>query len=524
MKCVKRLILKRRFITDLILLLKEILGTHCINEVGGKTMPSKLTDHIFNKGKFTAPLNTLMTSVSDDKSWTYGRLPEYLWIGLIFKQYGRNVGLEKVYKIIHELHHLVPELIAPRISSILELNEDIQVDFYARIFKIISKETLAPLTLVLTLSSYPEFAKCFYCKDMNVKKRQEVLLNTMKELMDHQTHKSTDIRFVVLYFECMSGRLQMRKEELDLLLRYPYLEHDNEEMRMVRPMVRSMELMTLQFEEPDMEYLACFWEGISTMTECRLMSIQFPTEEKNIAIFMEQLHEIIEYLTNVFQETAPLDDKMQVLLGIATYSYKRLKEAYEHKLFNSISGRSCVRILIENYIMMKYLVKNETSHENIWRDYQFYGIGLYKLVLARHRENTDKRDSHFDELYIEALVNEFVIEESIDMDTRYFDKTNIRGKAESVDEKDLYGLYYDYDSSYEHGLWGAIRESSMVKCDNPAHQYHCVPDIEDANVLKTVLPDCIVVIKKTLVFLNDIYGIPPKLFEEVMAFDSKSSN
>lgn len=70
---------------------------------------------------------------------------------------------------------------------------------------------------------------------------------------------------------------------------------------------------------------------------------------------------------------------------------------------------------------------------------------------------------------------------------------------------------------------GAIRESSMVKCNNPAHQYHCVPDVEDSNVLKTVLPDCIVVIKKNLSFLNDIYGIPPKLYEEVMAFGTEST-
>uniref|UniRef100_UPI004057B053 helix-turn-helix domain-containing protein n=1 Tax=Agathobacter sp. TaxID=2021311 RepID=UPI004057B053 len=34
----------------------------------------------------------------------------------------------------------------------------------------------------------------------------------------------------------------------------------------------------------------------------------------------------------------------------------------------------------------------------------------------------------------------------------------------------------DYDSSFEHGLWGAIRESSLLKCNNPAHKYHCLPE------------------------------------------------
>lgn len=212
---------------------------------------------------------------------------------------------------------------------------------------------------------------------------------------------------------------------------------------------------------------------------------------------------------------------MVVLLGLATYSYKRLKEIYELRAFNSIAGRSCVRVMIEDYIMMKYLVKNEQSHDNIWREYQLYGIGLYKLVLSRYREFKASGESHFDEKYIELLVNEFKSEEFIDMDTKYFDKQNIRLKAESVNEKELYGLYYDYDSSFEHGLWGAIRESSLLKCDNPAHKYHCVPDVEDEIRLKTVLPDCIMIMNKTVSFLNEIYGIPQQMLNGVINFELK---
>ena len=80
-------------------------------------------------------------------------------------------------------------------------------------------------------------------------------------------------------------------------------------------------------------------------------------------------------------------------------------------------------------------------------------------------------------------------EEFLNMDTRYFDSQSIRQKAESVNEKELFGLYYDYDTSFEHALWGAIRESAMLKCDNPAHQYHNVPDIEGQLVLKSVMAD-----------------------------------
>ena len=178
-----------------------------------------------------------------------------------------------------------------------------------------------------------------------------------------------------------------------------------------------------------------------------------------------------------------------------------------------------MRVLIEDYIMMKYLIKNEAAHENIWHDYQLYGLGQYKLVLTRHREAALSDETHFDPNYIAALVNEFKDEEFINMDTKYFDKHNIRIKADSVDEKQLFGLYYDYDSAFEHGLWGAIRESSLLKCNNPAHKYHCVPDIEDQVSLKTVLPDCIMVMNRTLTFLNEQYGIPDHLLREVFSFE-----
>lgn len=484
---------------------------------------SKLSDHAFKKGKFITPINNmpLMHELEDEKSWTYGRMPEYLWIRLILKFYGRDEGLRKSYGIISTLHKLAPDLYSARMSQIIALQADIQKKFYDYIISIGAKEALAPLTIFLTASKAPVFAECFYCPDQGIEDRCETIIQTMRDIMDHQSNESTDIRFVALYFNLLSGKVHLLKEQVELLTAYPTANHSDEIMRMARPTVRSHEMMILTFEKTDSVYLKEFWRCVSEMTDCGIFVIEFPEEQRNITAYMEKLHEVFNYLSELFVVTDPLNEKMNVLLGIATYSYKRMKEIYEHQLFNSISGRSCVRVLIEDYIMMKYLVKNEPSHENIWRDYQLYGMGLYKLVLARHRESGVSKESHFDERYIEALVNEFKGEEFIDMDTKYFDKQNIRLKAEDVGEKNLYGLYYDYDSSFEHGLWGAIRESSLLKCNNPAHKYHCVPDVEDETRLKTVLPDCVMVMNKTVSFLDEIYGIPEQLLNEVINFEIK---
>lgn len=482
---------------------------------------SKLSAHKFEKGKFITPINSIpmMQELSDEQSWTYGRMPEYLWIGLLLNHFGRDEGLKKIYSIILELHRIASDMYTPRFSNILELDTSKQKRFYEFIKTIIPKEILAPLTVILTCSKAPIFSEYFYCPELKAEERCNTLIETMRDLMDHQSYESTDIRFVALYFNLLSGKTHLLKEQIELITAYPLSSHNDEIMRMARPSVRSLEAMMSNIEKTNIEYLQLFWRCISEMTECNIFSVEFPEEHRDIRTYMENLYEVFSYFSELFSSILPLDEKMNVLLGIATYSYKRIKECYDHNLFNSISGRSCVRVLIEDYIMMKYLVKNESSHDNIWKDYQLYGLGLYKLVLTRYRENDVSDQSHFDEMYIEALVNEFKGEEFINMDTKYFDKQNIRLKAESVDEKALFGLYYDYDSSFEHGLWGAIRESSLLKCNNPAHKYHCVPDVEDKNRLKTVLPDCIMVMNKTLVFLNEIYGIPEQLLNGVINFE-----
>ncbi len=487
---------------------------------------SKLSDHLFKKGKFITPFHTLpnVEEYTDDKSWTYGRMPEYLWIGLLFKFLGRDVGLKRLHFIMNLLHKIAPTLRTARMSEILKLSRNDQQQLYDYIVGIGAKKALSPLTVVLTVSYAPVFAETFYCSDESIEDRCNIITDTMKDLMDHQSHESTDVRFVVLYFTLLSGDIHMLPNQIDLINAYPNSSHEDEIMQMARPTIRSMEQMILAFDITNKDYIRDFWRCISEMTDCTLYSVAFPKEERDFTEYMEKLHKVFIYLSDLFTSAKPLNDKMNVLLGIATYSYKRLKEVYEHNLFNTISGRSCVRVIIEDYIMMKYLVANESKHDNIWRDFQFYGIGQYKLILTKHREAEEDDKRHFDVDYIEALVNEFKEEEFIDMDTKYFDKQNIRLKAESVDEKALFGLYYDYDSAFEHGLWGAIRETSLIKCINPAHQYHCVPDIDDSIVLKSVMPDCIMAMNKTLTYLNEIYGIPESMLNEVIHFELKPTD
>lgn len=478
--------------------------------------PSKLSEHRFSKGKFTTPLNEIMTPIDQESSWSYGRFPEYIWIGLIIHHFGRKVGLAKCSDIFKTLHVIDHTLSVPSLSLIINMEVRKQVEAYNSIIEQVGRETLSPLLLLVSYSSYPQFAKMFYCENYSIENRAKTLEEVLCKGFHHQSEFATDIRYAVLIFSISAGKLCLQQNILNQIILYSKFEHTNPMMRHIRPMVRSCEQSLIHFKKDNSKYLDLFWGRISSMKDCELFSVHFADENAQENNYTESIRNILEYLTRLFRSVEPLDDKMLVLLGIATYSYKRLLEVSEHKLHTSISGRSAVRVLIENYIMMKYLLKNECICKNIWSDYQLYGIGLYKLILSHSRETQkDLSDSHVAYKHLELLVNEYLIEDAIDIDTRYFNKDSIREKAIFVNEKDLYDLFYDYDSSYEHGLWGAIRESSLLKCNSPSHQYHCVPDYENKQNLKSVWADCVKTMNKIILLLNDTYGVPPHLINKV---------
>ena len=200
-----------------------------------------------------------MQEFEDEKSWTYGRMPEHLWIGLILRQFGREEGLRKLYSIISVLHKLAPDLYTARMSQILKLDLDVQKRFYQHIVCVGAKEVLAPLTIYLTATKAPAFAECFYCSEQGVDERCNSITETMCKIMDHQSFESTDIRFIALYFNQLSGKVHLLKEQVDLLSAYPSSAHSDEIMRMARPTVRSLEMMILTFEKVDSDYLQGFW-------------------------------------------------------------------------------------------------------------------------------------------------------------------------------------------------------------------------------------------------------------------------
>ena len=75
-----------------------------LNIDGRKTVlieRSKLSQHKFEKGKLITPFNQHFQDLLKEESWYYGRMPEYVWLGLIVNSGNRNVQMEKCLNIMH---------------------------------------------------------------------------------------------------------------------------------------------------------------------------------------------------------------------------------------------------------------------------------------------------------------------------------------------------------------------------------------------------------------------------------------
>ena len=89
-------------------------------------------------------------------SWSQNWLPEFLWIGLIIYKQGRKKGLENMYHIIDELNAY--SICVPQFSKISKLNQEQRNRFWSIVLKYVSRDVLAPFTIVAT----PEIDEVFY--------------------------------------------------------------------------------------------------------------------------------------------------------------------------------------------------------------------------------------------------------------------------------------------------------------------------------------------------------------------------
>ena len=462
-------------------------------------------NHTFKKGEFITPLNSIENLCLTN--WHKDIAPEFLWIGLIIKRFGRINGINKCINISNFIKDNLLSLHDLRFTSILALKTKESSMLYNYLISIIEKETLDCLCAMISIFDNHEFNlyfNCFFEYDERIRNIE----TTLKEMYDFQSQLATDINFINVYFYCISGKLSISNAILlECLQNYNACDVSDERMKMYRPMIRST-AQCLNMELTDNDFTNKFWEEFSQMKECTGLFKKNELRELDDDFYIN-FRNILIYYNHLLMEICPLDNKALVLFGILNYSFRLVTELRNQKAFNSIIARTICRIVLENYIISCYLIKEEKNHIDIWNEYQSYGCGKLKLVLERHKDLNDAF-GHLDYDYLKLLMSDGYNEDFINMDTRYFDKNNLNHKFKETNNDVLYNMY-DYDSLYEHGIWPILRESVLIKCKEPSHDYHWILDVDGKQQLKSVSEDIELIIRKHISLLNEQYNIPEEL-------------
>lgn len=429
-------------------------------------------------------------------SWAKCWLPEFLWIGLIIQKLGRKQGLENLYLIIQDLKH--DNIAIPQLSKIFELSEEEQKKYWLIVTRYVEKNILLPLTVVITPDINEVFYDFFFDFSMSVDENISKLLDIAKETNRFHDELSTDICFVVDWFYVLKGKLNI-SSEIDILptalAEYHKHNHEDEVMIMYSTIIRSM-FQGLCNLECSKEFSERIWKVLGKISECNPLVIVWDEEES--MDFYKIVKQTIEYFS-ANNEDKKMESRYAVIMGMTCYIYRIYQEIVEKQMQNGIGGRILFRTMLETYINLKYMMKQECEVPDIYERFKAYGNGKYKLVMAKLREEkyNVSDDSQIDKKIMELLVNEDMDEVFVNMSVGYFDQKRVKSKFQECGEDELYEIYYEYATNFAHGIWGAIRESTMLICDNPAHTYHCVPDYHMEQNLRSVLSDCEMIIKKT---------------------------
>lgn len=469
-------------------------------------MKSSLGDHKIKKGKVVSPFNYNLPQMKL-VSWKNERFLEYMWLCLLHNHYGRDDAFKIIYNVYREFKKFDIFPGRPKWSVLLEESNERKHIAFKILTKYIEADVLAPLTLIYRAEQYPIFNEYFYNIHFMIGDRINAIIDVMSKYQFKDSKDTTDIKYMITLNMIVNDKIRFTSGApvaAEAFREYPKTEHTDEKMELYRPAIRSIEEMDL--EEQNTGFLDYTKKEISQITECNPVILKYENQllKKNM---FDDLKMVSDYLNTKREISFEVDHKFDVVIGLLIYSIKVFGEIQTSDNSIGILGRNGMRILIEAYVMLKYLIKKEKDNYSIWNAYKEYGLGKYKMILLKKRE-FESTISHYNEFVIDQIVNEEKSEEFQDIDLTYFDKLGIREKCLEVDEKLLYDLYYDYNSQFGHGLWGALRESCFVICDNPSHGYHAIPDVTYEQFLPDVNIDSGKVILLIMKLVNDIYTLP----------------
>lgn len=302
--------------------------------------------------------------------------------------------------------------------------------------------------------------------------------------LDHQSEVSTDVRWLKLMTAIAVDRLRMPGEMFRNFIGYP----NDGDLRAVRPSIRATEIMMRR--NPPSPWIEAYWDELLRKTTCIDGSTEaeyFHPERAPLPLkaILEARGEVIKRFHSTKTSTR-VDARFDAAFGFALNALSILEEVAAPPISQLISGRLGLRALAELVITFSYLMK--TDDAKLWSIYRSYGSGQAKLAFLKLEEASGDAPKFVDSETLEAIANEDLWQEFVDIDLGHWAGKNLRELAIDGGTKDIYDKYYGWTSTFMHGQWCAVRDSNFVTCHNPLHRLHRIPRPHH-RLLPGVVPD-----------------------------------
>lgn len=484
---------------------------------------SSISQHVRVGTKLVPPLNR-MDKVTPT-SWRDDHAPEMLWALLLTVSLPRSAYLEcfrqltltakpwfKKADSAESSGALKPDPlkldeIDPQLNCVLDHTKLAELDdkqFHTLIDVVLAHPlgygALRPLLLIDSLPGIDRWRAL-----LNVEVTDSdwnTLGHAIAESIDHQSEKSTDVRWFKILMSIVTGRMMFpneMRERVNQLLQFP----NEGDLRSVRPSIRALEISARR--NPPSKWIVKFWLELKQKTMC--VDPTDPAEYKKRDRSKLPAKSLYRSRQNVIERffeqenSERTDAKLDSSFGFVLFALSLAEEMASRDIQSEISGRLILRSLVEAAITFKYL--QQKNDDSLWLAYRRFGSGQAKLAFL-HAQKKGEVPDFINEDTIEAIANEDIWQEFLDIDIGNWAKSNLRAIAETSGMKDVYDKYYSWSSTFVHAHWGAVRDTNYITCHNPLHRLHRIPRLLHRE-LESVESDVISLTNEMIQGLDKMY-------------------
>lgn len=490
----------------------------------GQTSASKfysaLAAHKLERGKLRTPLNRM--EQMSQSSWLNDHLPLMLWTALLGEVLPRNEFLGCLREILNKcaawfakggpleaVDKLPPGDGSIDFTSILDMQTLAQMpdNLFNEFVQIPLRHPLGCVALrpLLLLDTIP--ANLRWRAVLGTEPQESdwnTLALSVAATLDHQSQRSTDIRWFKMMTPLIAGKMHYPNEmaeQLQEFLQYP----NRGDQRSVRPSIRASEMMLRRSPVP--QWVGQFWAECAMQTQC-VDPTDFDAQHRSsttltpVNVLGARDSVIARFFAN--QTDTQVDARLDAAFGLVLYGLTIVQEIAIANMHEDVLGRIALRSLVEDAITLNYLAYKDDAQ--VWKTWRVYGAGQAKLAFLRIQELANEIPKFYEPEALEQIANEDQWQEFLDIDIGHWERTNLRTLAKESGCMHLYESFYAWTSSFSHSHWGSVRDTNFVTCHNPLHRMHRIPRLTPRKS-SSVEADAVKLV-------NDMFAVLERLFPQ----------